>query len=180
MTRATVAIMFVAFALGACKPRSGEAPPTQDALSQEAIKALGSTVPMTQFDRDYWQQLHDANTPDWQRAKRLCEQTILANYPNCLPVNNILQADERKKAEIGDKAAAKIQEMSRHGYLYDYSRKLWLPAVDMQSAGCLSIPAYPNDRQRIGFSTWKCPGGTKLPQGIPDKTFSEDELNVTN
>jgi P-type conjugative transfer protein TrbJ len=37
MTRATGAIMSLAFALGACEPRPGEAPPTQDALSGDYL-----------------------------------------------------------------------------------------------------------------------------------------------
>src|SRR5450755_3413228 len=124
MTRTTVAIVLAVFALSACKSRSGEAPGTRDSMNQEAINALGSTVPMSQFDRGYWQRLHDANTPEWREAKRLCEQTVLANYPNCLPVKDIVQDDQRKKAKAGEKAALRNDEMFRRGYQYDFARKI--------------------------------------------------------
>ena len=107
MTRATVAIVLAAFALCACKPRSGEAPPTQDAMNQEAIKALGSTVPMTQFDRDYWQHLHDANTPDGERPSGCASRPCSRTTRTVSPVNDILQADQEEKAELGNKAASK-------------------------------------------------------------------------
>jgi len=171
MRKASAAIL-LACALTACRART--------ATNQNAIKALGSTIPASRFDKSYWQKEHDANMRAWLEAKRLCGQTVLANYPNCLPVNDIVQADQRKKAEAGNKAAAKIEEMARRGYLYDYARKLWMPAIKMQSAGCLSVPAYPNDSDRIGFSTWNCPAGTVLPQGIPDEKFSEEEESATN
>jgi hypothetical protein len=142
-------------------------------MSQEAIKALGSTVPMTQFDRDYWQRWHDANTPEWQQAKRLCQLTILANYPNCLPVNEVLQADQKRKAELGTKVRVKNDEMFRRGYEYDYLRKSWLPMSDMDRAGCLYTDAYPGDLTKIGIATWRCAPGTTIPKGIPDPDFSE-------
>ena len=171
MRKASTALL-IACALTACESHS--------ATNQNAIHALGSAVPASQFDRRYWQGQHDTNTPEWLLAKRLCEQTVLANYPNCLPVNEIVQIDQRNKAEAGDKATAKIEEMARRGYLYDYARKLWMPAIKMQSAGCLPVPAYPNDPRRIGFSTWKCTEGTAFPKGIPDEQFSEEEENATN
>jgi hypothetical protein len=174
--RKSLAIALVGLMFAACKPRLGESP----AKSQDAIKALGSTVPATQFDHNFWQREHDANSPAWNEAKRLCGQTVLANYPNCLPVNDIVQLDQRKRAEAGNRAAGKIEEMSRRGYLYDYARKAWLPALAMQSAGCASAPAYPNDPKRIGFSTWKCPTDAVIPKGIPDEAFSREEENATN
>jgi len=171
MRKASAAIL-LACALTACKPRT--------ATNPNAIQALGSTVPTSRFDRSYWQKERDANTPEWREAKRLCEQTVLANYPNCLPVNDIVQADQRKKAEAANKAAAKNEEMFRRGYQYDFARKLWLPLRPMMAAGCVSVPAYPNDLHRIGFSTWKCPVGAVLPQGIHDEKFSEEEESATN
>ncbi len=160
MKRSTVAFVLAACALSACKPRT--------ATDQNAIRALGSTVPASQFDRGYWQRQHDANTPGWREAKRLCEQTVLANYPNCLPVNDIVQADQRKKAEAGEKAAAKNDEMFRRGYQYDDARKEWLPFRQMQAAGCTY--SYPN----VGQMTWQCPLGTAIPNGIPDPHFSKE------
>jgi hypothetical protein len=171
MKKASAAIL-IACALTACESHS--------TTNQNAIKALGSTIPASLFDRTYWQRQHDANTPEWLEAKRLCGETVLANYPNCLPVNDIVQTDQRKKAEAGEKAAAKNDEMFRRGYQYDFARKLWLPFRPMMAAGCISVPAYPNDLRRIGFSTWKCPTGTALPQGVPDEKFREEEENATN
>jgi hypothetical protein len=171
MRKASAAIL-LACALTACRAST--------ATNQNAIKALGSTIPASRFDESYWQKEHDANMPGWLEAKRLCGQTVLANYPNCLPVNDIVQADQRKKAEAGNKATAKNEEMFRRGYQYDFARKLWLPFRPMMAAGCVSVPAYPNDLHRIGFSTWKCPAGAVLPQGIHDEKFSEEEESATN
>jgi hypothetical protein len=160
----TVAIALAALALAACKPRPGEAP----AVNQDAIKALGSTVPEPSFDRPYWSKQHDTNTAEWREAKRLCGQTVLANYPNCLPINDIVQADERKRAEEGERAAAKNDEMGRRGFGYDYSRKTWLPFSEMQAAGCTM------DYPRVGEMTWQCPPGFTIPKGIPDPNFSKE------
>ena len=81
MKKASAAIL-IACALTVCGLHS--------ATNQNAIKALGSAVPVSRFDKSYWQKQHDTNTPEWLLAKRLCEQTVLANYPNCLPVNEIV------------------------------------------------------------------------------------------
>ncbi len=162
-------------AVGGCKTRNSGTP-----TSQQAIKALGSTVPALQFDRNYWQREHDTNSPAWREAKRLCEQTVLANYPNCLPVDDIAQADQHKKAEEGEKAAAKNDEMFRRGYQYDFARKSWVPFRQLMAAGCVSVPAYPNDQRRIGFSTWKCPQHTTIQKGIPDPQFNEEEERATD
>jgi hypothetical protein len=171
MKNASAAIL-IACALTACESHS--------ATDQIAIQALGSTVSASQFDRSYWQRQHDANTAEWLQAKRLCEQTVLTNYPNCLPINDIVQTDQKKRAKQADMAVAKNDEMFRRGYQFDFARKLWLPFRPMMAAGCVSVPTYPNDLRRIGFSTWKCPTGTALPQGIPDEKFREEEENATN
>jgi hypothetical protein len=160
MRKASAAIL-LACALTACESHS--------ATNLNAIKALGSTIPASLFDRSYWQRQHDANTPEWLEAKRLCGETVLANYPNCLPVNDIVQTDQRNKAEAGDKAAAKIEEMARHGYQYDDVREAWLPFREMQAAGCTY--SYP----KLGQSTWQCPPDTAIPEGIPDPTFGTEE-----
>jgi hypothetical protein len=149
-------------------------------VNQDAIKALGSTVPEPDYDRSYWLKQHDTNTPEWQEAKRLCKETVLANYPNCLVVNDIVQADQRTRAEAGNKAAAKIEEMGRRGYGYDYRRKAWFPDRDMLAAGCTSVPAYPGNPARVGFYTWQCPAGTALPKGIHDPHFSKEEERATD
>jgi hypothetical protein len=159
--RKSLAIAFAVLTFAACKPRFGASP----AKSEDAIKALGSTVPATQFDRTFWRREHDANSSAWIEAKRLCGQTVLANYPNCLPVNDIVRADEQSKAETGSRAAEKIEQMFRRGYQYDDLRKEWLPFRDMQAAGCTY--SYP----KIGQTTWQCPSGTVIPKGIPDPNF---------
>jgi hypothetical protein len=166
--------------LVACKRPAGEAPTPMPAVNQDAIKALGSTMPEPNYDRSYWLKQHDANTREWQEARRLCEQTVLTNYPNCLPVNDIVQADQRKKAEAGNEAAAKIEEMGRQGYGYDYQRKEWLPDHDMLATGCTCVPAYPSNPARIGFYTWRCPPGKTIPKGIPDSDFSKEEERATD
>lgn len=160
----TVAVALAALALAACKPRPGAAP----ALNQDAIKALGGTVPDPGFDRVYWQKQHDADSAEWREAKRLCGQTVLANYPNCIPVNDIVQADQKKQAEAGNRAAAKIEEMFRRGYQYDDLRKEWLPFREMQAAGCTY--SYP----QVGETTWQCPPGTSIPKGIRDPDFGRE------
>ncbi len=162
------AIMVATCAPVACKRPASEAPAPMPVLNQDAIKALGSTVPEPNYDRSYWLKQHDASTPEWQKAKRLCEQTVLANYPNCLPVNDIVQADQLKKAEAGNKAAEKIEEMFRRGYQFDDVRKAWLPFREMQAAGCTY--SYP----KAGETTWQCPPGTAIPKGIPDPNFSRE------
>jgi hypothetical protein len=166
-----IAILIAVCALLACKRPAHETSET----NRDAIKALGSTVPATQFDREFWQREHDANSPQWREAKRLCGQTVLASYPNCLPVNDIIETDQRKKANAGNKAAAKIEEMGRRGYVYDYVRKTWLPTIGMESAGCAAIPAFPNDHTRLGSYTWKCLSSVSIPKGIPDEQFGEEE-----
>ncbi len=160
----TIAIALAALAFAACRPRAGGGP----AINRDAIKALGSTAPKPDFDRGYWLKQHDANSAEWREAKRLCEETVLANYPNCLPVNDIVQADQKKQAEAADRAAAKIEEMFRRGYQYDDVRKKWLPFREMQAAGCTY--SYP----KIGETTWQCPPGASIPNGISDPNFSKE------
>jgi hypothetical protein len=171
-----IAILLAACALVACKQPAPETPESD----KDAIKALGSTIPASQFDRSFWQREHDASSSVWLEANRLCGQTVLASYPNCLPVNDILETDRRRKAEAGNKAATKIEEMGRRGYGYDYRRKEWLPDREVLAVGCTSVPAYPCNSARTGFYTWQCPVGTTIPQGIPDARFSKEEEGATN
>ncbi|MBV8136058.1 MAG: hypothetical protein JO121_10565 [Deltaproteobacteria bacterium] len=168
----TIALAALAFA--ACKPRAGEAP----AMNQNAIKALGGTVPTKQFDRNFWQREHDTNSSTWQEAKRLCGQTVLADYPNCVPVTDILRADQTKKAQIAKTLDVLRQEMFGRGYEYDAVRKAWLPFREMYVKGCVYSPAFSNDPTEIG-STWKCPSGTTVPTGISDEKFGEEQSDVT-
>ena len=162
--RKTIAIALAALAFAACRPRAGGGP----AINRDAIKALGGAVREPNFGRAYWRRQHDANTPEWREAKRLCGETVLADYPNCLPVNDLVQADQKKKAEEGNKAAAKNDEMFRRGYQYDFARKEWLPYREMQAAGCTYT--YPTP----GHMTWRCPPDFTIPQGIPDSNFAKE------
>jgi len=162
----------------ACNSHVGGSPmPSTD---QEAIKTLGSTVPEPTIDRAYWQKQHDANTPIWQEARRLCEQTVLASYPNCLPVDDLVQADQRPKAELGSKAAAQNEEMFNRGYQYDFVRRSWLPYRRLMALGCSSVSAYPNDTRRVALSTWNCPEGVEIPKGIFDPKFCEEMERATD
>jgi hypothetical protein len=168
--RKSSAAILLACALTACRART--------ATTRNAIQALGGMVPASQFGRRYWQKEHDAETPEWLLAKRLCEQTVLANYPNCLPINDIVQADQTKEAEVGAKVRFKNEEMFRQGYQYDYLRKSWLPMREMEFAGCLYADAYPNDLTKIGVATWRCPPGTVIPKGIPNPSFSHKKSEM--
>jgi hypothetical protein len=159
------AAIILACALIACRART--------ATNQNAIKALGGAVPAPRFDRSYWQGQHDAKTAEWLQAKRLCGQTVLANYPNCLQVNDIVEADQRSDAEHAAKIRAKSEQMFQRGYEYDYLRKSWLLIRELQLAACLYTDAYPNDLTKVGIETWQCPCGTVIPKGIPDPRFSE-------
>jgi hypothetical protein len=161
-------ILLAAGALVACRLAPGEAPAPMPAMNQDAIKALGSTMPEPNFNISYWLKQYDTNTPEWQEAKRLCEQTVLANYPNCVPVNDIVQTDRRAKAAQADKSIAKNDEMFKRGYQYDFGRKEWFPYHEMQAAGC--IYTYPS----VGRMTWRCPLGATLPRGIPDSDFGRE------
>ena len=156
-----------------CHPRSSEG--RQLGRSQDAIKALGSTVPSTQFDRSFWQHQHDANSPAWSEAKRLCEQTVLANYPNCLPVNDIVQADQQKKAEAGNKAAEpRSKKCSGDGYRVRRRPQ----SVAAYRATCrpldASIRAYPKIRQDRMLHG-NAQQAASIPKGIPDPKFQSRE-----
>jgi hypothetical protein len=108
MKKAFIAIPLTALALAACESHRGSAP----AINQDAIKALGSTLPSSSYDRAYSLKQHDTNTPEWRRAKRFCEQTVLANYPNCMPVNEIVQADLRNGPRPEAKPPRKMTKCS--------------------------------------------------------------------
>ena len=150
----------------ACNSHVSRSPaPSTD---EESIKSLGSLVPEPRFDRSYWQSRHDANDAVWKEAQRLCEQTVLANYPNCLAVSDLIRLDQERKAAIGSKVASKNEEMFRKGYAYDDARKEWLPFRVMQENGC--VYAYPGN----GAVTWQCPSGAEIPPGIPDKTIGAE------
>jgi hypothetical protein len=173
--RKSRAIVCAVLIFGACRPHQS----ASSATSQNAIEALGSTVPSSRFDRTFWQHEHDANSSAWNDAKRLCGQTVLANYPNCLSVNDILQADQKKKAEAGRKAALRMEEMLRRGYQYDFIRKEWMPYHQMQSAGCWYADSNSNNSTRMQ-SFWQCPAGIPIPKGIPDPEFSKEEKDATD
>ncbi len=166
MKKRWIAGLLFTFALAACKTWRQESPPPNSSVKEDPIEALGSAMPALRYDRSYWQKQHDAKTPEWEQAKRLCGQTILANYPNCIPINDIVQTDMQKRGEAGLKARAKNEQMFRRGYEYDYARREWFPFRKMESAGCTT--AYP----KVGQMTWQCAPGTIIPQGITDPNFS--------
>jgi hypothetical protein len=168
MNKVLLPMLLASCAFAACKPRGGELPgPPTPGSQRDAIKALGSTVPESDFNGGYWQKQHDTNTSQWQEAKRLCEQTVLANYPNCLPIRDIVAVDQRRKAAEAGRAITKNDDMFRRGYEYDFGRKEWLPYHEMQAAGC--VYSYP----KIGQMTWECPSGIAIPEGIPDTSFGQ-------
>lgn len=168
MNRRRIIILLAACACGACQPATSERPAPSQAVNQDGIKALGRTIPEPSYGQPYWLKQHDAHTPEWQEARRLCEQTVLANYPNCVPVDDIVQADQRKKAAQADKSVAKSDQMFKRGYQYDFTRKEWFPYHQMLASGCFY--AYP----KPGRMTWQCPPGVTVPQGIPDADFGEE------
>lgn len=174
MKETWIAILLASCALVACRQPASETPQSD----KDAIKVLGSTIPATQFDHSFWQREHDASSSVWLEAKRLCGQTVLADYPNCLPVTDILRADQTKKAQLAKTLDATRQEMFARGYEYDAVRKEWLPFRELYVKGCIYSPSFPNEPKKIG-STWKCPSGTTVPTGILDEKFGEEQSDVT-
>ena len=104
MKKGLITALLFAGAIAACRTQTGEGPAPDSSDNENAIKGLGSAVPASRYDQSYWQKQHDARTSEWEQAKRLCGQTLLANYPNCIPINDILQADQRKKADFCEKS----------------------------------------------------------------------------
>lgn len=126
--------------------------------SNAALAALGSTVPVPEYGYKFWQGQHDQNTDAWREAVKLCSESILANYPNCLPINEIVPADTQKQAAKQSEKTKHEREMWARGYDYDKNRKLWFPFQSMISAGC-SYSGEP------GARVFDCPAAAKLPKG---------------
>lgn len=140
------------FAACNCKPW------IQTRDTDAALKALGSTVPAPEYGRDFWRLEHDENSEAWRQAVKLCSESILANYPNCLPVTAIVQADAEKRAAEQSDKTKHDREMWARGYDYDKNRKLWFPFEQMTAAGC-SYSGEP------GARVFDCPPNAKLPKG---------------
>lgn len=126
--------------------------------TDSALKALGSTVPAPEYGEEFWQRQHDQNSNAWRQAAKLCSESILAKYPNCLPVTAIVQADAQKQRVKRLAATKHERDMWARGYDYDKNRQLWFPLQAMIAAGC-SYSGEP------GARVFECPPDAKLPKG---------------
>jgi hypothetical protein len=129
-----------------------------------ALKALGSTVPAPEYGHDFWRLEHDENSEAWRQAVKLCSESILANYPNCLPVTAIVQEDAQKQAAKEREKNAHFDEMMARGFDYDAARGLWYRESDMISRRCVYTRLSPDSLTDFK-ATFQCPAGTKLPKG---------------
>jgi hypothetical protein len=130
-------------------------PCVQTSDTDAALKALGNTVPAPEYGREFWQKQHDQKNDTWQQADKLCRESILANYPNCLPVTEIVQADkERETRHTG--------EMISRGYQYDALRRRWFSQQQMEALGCKYHPRFDLGVDQGRFD---CPPYVSLPQG---------------
>lgn len=123
--------------------------------SNAALKALGSTVPVPEYGHKFWQGQHDQNTDAWREAVKLCSESILANYPNCLPINEIVQADKEVAAHHAGALIAR-------GYQYDALRHRWFNQQQMEALGCRYHPRFDLGSNQGRFD---CPPYVSLPQG---------------
>ncbi len=139
-------------------------PWVQTSDTDAALMALGSTVPAPEYGREFWQKQHDQKNDAWQQAVKLCRESILANYPNCLPVADIAQGDAQKRAAEERLKNAHSNEMMRRGYGYDAVRGLWFREADMIALRCIYTRLSPNSLTDFR-ATFGCPPGTKLPNG---------------
>jgi hypothetical protein len=128
------------------------------APGDDALKALGGTTPAPQYGEDFWRQQRDAGSAAWRQAKRICDESLLSSYPNCLPVLAIIQADKKSRVAKELQNTKHAREMWARDYDYDKDRKLWFPVEQMIAAGC-SYSGEPGNR------VFHCPPGAKLPQG---------------
>jgi hypothetical protein len=147
-------------ALAACNRR----PWVEANDTDEALKSLGSTVPAPEYGRDFWQRQHDQNSNAWQQAAKVCSESILQNYPNCMSVNEIIQMDVGKQAEAERKKNGHSDEMTERGFEYDAVRGLWFRETDMITLRCIYTRLSPNSLADFR-ATFQCPPGTKLPDG---------------
>lgn len=129
-----------------------------------ALKALGSAAPAPEYGLEFWQPQHDQNTDAWREAVKLCSESILATYPNCLPINEIVQADAQKQAAKERQKNTHFDEMTRRGYDYDAVRGLWFRESDMITRRCVYTRLSPSSLTDFS-ATFKCPPGTRLPEG---------------
>ena len=153
-------LMVGPLALAACNRPPWVQPNDTDA----ALKSLGSTVPAPEYGRDFWQRQHDQNSDAWQQAVKLCSESILASYPNCASVNEIVQMDADKQATAERQRNAHSNEMMQRGFDFDAARGLWFREADMVARRCYYMPLNPKD-SADHRSTFQCPQGTQLPEG---------------
>lgn len=156
----TAAFIITAVLLAACNHSRW----IQTNDTDSALKALGSTVPAPDYGEEFWQRQHDQDSNAWRQAAKLCSESILANYPNCLPVKAIVQADAQKQAAKERQKNAHFDEMTRHGYDYDAVRGLWYRESDMITLRCNYTRLLPGSLTDFR-ATFQCPPGTRLPRG---------------
>jgi hypothetical protein len=121
-------------------------------------------VPAPEYGREFWQGQHDQNTDAWGQAVKICSESILANYPNCLPVEKIVQAEAQKQAAHERQKNAHFDEMTRRGYDFDAARGLWFRESEMITRRCVYTRLSPSSLTDFS-ATFKCPPGTRLPEG---------------
>lgn len=132
--------------------------------TNKALKALGNTAPAPEYGQRFWQRQHDRNSNAWRQAVKLCSESILAKYPNCLPVTAIVQAQAQKQAAKERQKNAHFDEMTRRGYDYDAVRGLWYRESDMITLRCNYTRLSPDSLTDFR-ATFQCPPRTKLPKG---------------
>jgi hypothetical protein len=130
----------------------------------DALKALGSTTPAPQYGEDFWREQRAAGGAAWRRAKRICAESLLSTYPNCLPVIDLAKTDQGKAAAAADQSNAHFNEMNERGFTYDSVRGLYFRDSDMVSRRCHYTLLSPNSTTDLR-GTFECPPGAKLPQG---------------
>ena len=147
-------------------PHAGcnRSPWVQTSDTDAALKALGSTLPDPEYGREFWQREHDQKSDAWQQAVKLCSESILEKYPNCVPVNTIVQTDTDKRAAAERQKNAHFNEMMQRGFEYDAVRSLWFRETDMIGQRCIYTRLSPNSLTDFR-ATFECPPGTKLPDG---------------
>jgi hypothetical protein len=145
-------------------PGCNRTPWVQTSDTDDALKKLGSTIPAPEYGHDFWETQRVQQSDAWQQAVKLCGESILAAYPNCLPVNGILEGVTGKSSSAQREKNARFNEMTHRGYDYDAGRGLWFRETDMVGRKCYYMPLNPNSPQDFR-STFQCPPGTNLPKG---------------
>ena len=144
-------LLIGALPLAACN----RSPRVHTTDTDAALKALGSTVPAPEYGPEFWQRQHDQKSDGWQQAVRLCSDSILLSYPNCVPVTAIIQGDKESEARHAG-------EMLSRGYVHDVLRHRWFNRQQMEAVGCKYHPRFDLGTDQGRFD---CPASASLPQG---------------